>query len=158
MKIVSIRLIVQAAALAIFLSLLVDFVLVNVKMASLALISIDLALLAPTIAPLAQSHHIFVLHVPMTSFFRTLPVFRLVHLVSSIFQAHATLALILAQLASILTISALAAPLPTFLSTTPAILNVLPTIIKMKASVSHAYRLALLVSLMLDVSLASQIL
>lgn len=137
MKIASIRLIAQAVALAIFLSLLMAFALVNVKMVSLALISIDLASLAPTIAPHVQLHHIFALHVPQISSFKTLPVFQLAHLASSIFQAHAMLALILVQLASILTTSAQVVPLLTSSSTTLAILNVLPTIIRTTVSVSH---------------------
>ena len=106
MKIASTRLTAQVAALAISLSLRADFALANVKMDFLALTSIDLALPAPTTAPLVQSHPIFAHRVQTISSFRTLPVSLPAHLASSIFQAHATLALILALLASTLIISA----------------------------------------------------
>lgn len=73
-------------------------VLANVKMDSLALISIELVLLALITAPLVQSPRIFVYHVPTISSFRTLPVFHLVLLVFSIFQGPVMLVPILAQL------------------------------------------------------------
>lgn len=125
-------------------------------MDSLALISIELVLPAPTIAPLVQSLHIFAHHVPSISSCRTLLVSRLVHLASSIFQVRVMLVPILARLASTLITSAPVVPLLTSLSTTLAIPNVLRTIIRMTVSVSHVYRLVHHVSPMWVASLASQ--